>query len=449
MNNLKEIIKATLFVAGDGVDKDEILSKLEIDKKTLEKAVNELKDEFCGDNGIHIIEYKNKIQLCSNPNYAEQISVVLNPIREKALTKAALETVAIIAYKQPITKLEIEEIRKINSADYAIQVLLDNKMIEIVGRKDAVGKPYMFGTTDEFLKRFNLKNLEDLPDYEQLLERIDVIRSETYDNQLSSDGLYRDYDVPEEEEIPDFLKNEQDIKQIKAEDQEMLDRVDEVLKANNIQKMDFTPKDEQNDAVWLHKNLIYTNNSDMESLYLAIPLFFIVLVIVYMQIKVNVEVNALAGYVLLVISLFNIKIIKIKLVYNNNKIYYFLNKKEKEINIQLSVGQVYFINQFVANIKDKTMLKYLDVNAKIGTMDAYSTAMQCGTMIALSKTLFAYLKTKKYTATLSTFIEPKFNQNIFLIKIDLCVKITLYDLLYSLIVSLVSLKRRAYERNKQ
>ena len=249
MNNLKEIIKATLFVAGDGVDKDEIQSKLEIDKKALEKAVNELKDEFSGDNGIHLIEYKNKIQLCSNPNYAEQISVVLNPIREKALTKAALETVAIIAYKQPITKLEIEEIRKINSADYAIQVLLDNKMIEIVGRKDAVGKPYMFGTTEEFLKRFNLKNLEDLPDYEQLLERIDVIRNETYDNQLSSDGLYRDFEVPEEEEIPDFLKNEQDIKQIKAEDQEMLDRVDEVLKANNIQKMDFTPKDEQNDAV--------------------------------------------------------------------------------------------------------------------------------------------------------------------------------------------------------
>ena len=173
----------------------------------------------------------------------------MNPIREKALTKAALETVAIIAYKQPITKLEIEEIRKINSADYAIQVLLDNKMIQIVGRKDAVGKPYMFGTTDEFLKRFNLKDLSELPDYEELLERINVIRSETYDNQLSSDGLYRDYEVPDEEEIPEFLKNEKDVKQIKAEDKEMLDRVDEVLKANNIQKMDFTQKDNTDDVV--------------------------------------------------------------------------------------------------------------------------------------------------------------------------------------------------------
>ena len=249
MNNLKEIIKATLFISGEGVATEDIMSKLEIDKKTFNKVLDELKQELSGNCGIHLIEYKDKIQLCSNPNYAEQISVVLNPIREKALTKAALETVAIIAYKQPITKLEIEEIRKINSADYAIQVLLDNKMIQIVGRKDAVGKPYMFGTTDEFLKRFNLKDLNELPDYEELLERINVIRSETYDNQLSSDGLYRDYEVPDEEEIPEFLKNEKDVKQIKAEDKEMLDRVDEVLKANNIQKMDFTQKDNTDDAV--------------------------------------------------------------------------------------------------------------------------------------------------------------------------------------------------------
>ena len=249
MNNLKEIIKATLFISGEGVATEDIMSKLEVDKNTFNKALDELKQELSGDSGIHLIEYKDKIQLCSNPNYAEQISVVLNPIREKALTKAALETVAIIAYKQPITKLEIEEIRKINSADYAIQVLLDNKMIQIVGRKDAVGKPYMFGTTDEFLKRFNLKDLSELPDYEELLERINVIRSETYDNQLSSDGLYRDYEVPDEEEIPEFLKNEKDVKQIKAEDKEMLDRVDEVLKANNIQKMDFTQKDNTDDVV--------------------------------------------------------------------------------------------------------------------------------------------------------------------------------------------------------
>ena len=246
MNNLKEVIKGILFVSGEGVEKQAITEKLQITDKQLSNAIEQLKQELGGDCGIHLIEYKNKIQLCSNPDYAELISTVLNPIREKALTKAALETVAIIAYKQPITKLEIEEIRKINSADYAIQVLLDNHMIEIVGRKDAVGKPYMFGTTDEFLKRFNLKDLNELPDYEQLLERIEVIRNETYDNQLSSDGLYRDFDVPQEEEIPDFLKDEQDIKKLKAQDNEMLDKIDEILKENNIQKMDFSPKQDEN-----------------------------------------------------------------------------------------------------------------------------------------------------------------------------------------------------------
>ena len=96
MNNLKEIIKATLFISGEGVATEDIMSKLEVDKKTFNKALDELKQELSGDSGIHLIEYKDKIQLCSNPNYAEQISVVLNPIREKALTKAALETVAII-----------------------------------------------------------------------------------------------------------------------------------------------------------------------------------------------------------------------------------------------------------------------------------------------------------------------------------------------------------------
>ena len=245
MNNLKEIIKAILFISGDGVEIDDIMQKLEIDKKTFTIAVEQIKQDFGENSGIQLIEYKNKIQLCSNPIYADIISTVLNPVREKALTKAALETVAIIAYKQPITKLEIEEIRKINSADYAIQALLDNKMIEIVGRKDAVGKPYLFGTTDEFLKRFNLKSLTDLPDYEQLLERIEVIRNETYDNQLANDGLYRDFEISKEEEIPDFLKNEKDIKQIKAEEQEMLNHIDEILKQNNIQKMDFSQRQDE------------------------------------------------------------------------------------------------------------------------------------------------------------------------------------------------------------
>ena len=113
--NLKEVLLSVLFVAGDGVEKSFLAEKLEVSEKEIDRAVEELKGEFTGERGIYLIEYKNKVQLSSNPNFAQYISDVLNPIREKSLTKAALETLAIIAYKQPITKLEIEDIRRVNS----------------------------------------------------------------------------------------------------------------------------------------------------------------------------------------------------------------------------------------------------------------------------------------------------------------------------------------------
>ena len=147
MSNIKEIIKATLFVSGDGLEKSVIAEKLAINSKQMDKIIAEIKQDFGEDSGIMLIEYKNKIQLCTNQKYVETVSEILNPIREKALTKATLETVAIIAYKQPITKLEIEEIRNTKSSDYAIQMLLDHKLIEVVGRKDAVGKQYRVMTT--------------------------------------------------------------------------------------------------------------------------------------------------------------------------------------------------------------------------------------------------------------------------------------------------------------
>ena len=206
MDNLKEILKSILFIAGDGIEKSFLAEKLGESEKTIEKAISELEKELSGENGIHLIRYKNKVQLSSNPSYANFISDVLNPIREKSLTRAALETLAIIAYKQPITKLEVEDVRRVNS-DYAVQILLDQDMIEVVGRKDAVGKPLMFGTTDNFLKRFNIENLADLPDYEELMERIQTLRSQ--EEEEKSDTLFRDVENIEfSEELPDFLKGE-------------------------------------------------------------------------------------------------------------------------------------------------------------------------------------------------------------------------------------------------
>ena len=213
--NLKEVLLSILFVAGDGIEKSFIAEKLDVEEKELNKAISQLKEELQGFSGIHLIEYKNKIQLASNPNYASYISDVLNPIREKSLTRAALETLAIIAYKQPITKLEVEDIRRVNS-DYAVQILVDQNMIEVVGRKDAVGKPLLFGTTESFLKRFNLKDINQLPDYEELLERIKTIRQE--EDQEKQDTLFKNVDDIEfEEDLPDFLKGE-DVQTISADD---------------------------------------------------------------------------------------------------------------------------------------------------------------------------------------------------------------------------------------
>ena len=204
LENLKEVLESLLFLSGNGLKISEVADLLEAPKTDLNKAVKKLKEKYSGTSGIHLIEYNGKIQLSSNPAYGDAVAKVLNPIKEKELSTATLETVAIIAYKQPVTRLELEEIRGVN-CDYVIQVLLKHNLIEVVGRKDAVGKPLLFGTTDEFLKRFQISSIQDLPDYEQLLDSIKVI-SGGDDN--GSKGLYNEFEIPDEE-VPDFLQGEQ------------------------------------------------------------------------------------------------------------------------------------------------------------------------------------------------------------------------------------------------
>ena len=190
LKDITRIIEGVLFVAGEGVDKDEFKKIYDLSEKELNKCLDSLKEKYNEESGINIITYKNKIQFCSNPKIAENVAEILNPIRERSLTKSALETVAIIAYKQPITRTEVENIRGVN-CDYPIQLLMSNNLIEVVGRKDAVGKPLLYGTTDEFLKRFELNDLDSLPNYKEILDRIRVIHSE-------GDSLYREFEIPEE-----------------------------------------------------------------------------------------------------------------------------------------------------------------------------------------------------------------------------------------------------------
>jgi len=174
MEFLTEHIESILFLSSDGVSADYLSEKFEVDVSNLLK---DLQKKYSGDSGIHLIKYRNNYQLATNPKYADRVAEILNPIREKNLTRAALETMAIIAYKQPLTRLEIEDIRGVDST-YAIQVLTQNNLIEITGRKDTIGKPLLYGTTDEFLKRFELESVDNLPSHKELLEKIKIINKQ-------------------------------------------------------------------------------------------------------------------------------------------------------------------------------------------------------------------------------------------------------------------------------
>ena len=208
---LDEVLEAVLFVSGSGLSLDDLKQHPEVSQKDLNEAIKRLEKKYGGKCGIKLIRYNNKIQFASNPDYSDIISCVLNPIKEKELSNAAMETMAIIAYRQPVTRLEIEQIRGVN-CEYTVQMLLKHNLIEVVGRKDGVGKPLLFGTTENFLKRFQIASLDQLPDYEQLLQSIKIIERGDVNGQTNSgesESLYNEFEIKEtEEEVPDFLEGE-------------------------------------------------------------------------------------------------------------------------------------------------------------------------------------------------------------------------------------------------
>lgn len=197
LQEIIRIIEGTLFVAGDSISLDIFAQKFDLKQKDIDQIVKTLQQKYSDECGINILHFKNKLQLCSNPLIVDEISEILNPIREKALTRAALETVSIIAYKQPITKLEIENIRGVKSCDYAISILQANDLIKVIGRKEAVGKPLLYGTTDNFLKRFQICNLDELPDAKQILDRIRIIST-------NPNGLYNDFKISDEKIVSEY-----------------------------------------------------------------------------------------------------------------------------------------------------------------------------------------------------------------------------------------------------
>lgn len=218
LEKLTNIIESIIFVSGTQIAISDIAEKLEVSEKEINSAIKQLQEKYSGDSGIQLLTFNKKVQFCSNPKYAEEVSSVLNPIKERELSRSMLEVAAIIAYKQPVTRIDIDEIRGSNS-DYAVQKLLELDVIEPVGRKDAVGRPVLFGTTDKFLKRFQISSLADLPDYDELISKIELLHvDDDNDDYLYKKDVYveeaastdADVELPDisEEEIPDFLDGE-------------------------------------------------------------------------------------------------------------------------------------------------------------------------------------------------------------------------------------------------
>lgn len=196
METLASIIESILFVSGDAVAVRDISEKLCLsDKEVLAVAEQLQREKYNADSGIHLLIFNKKLQFGTNKNNAESVATVLNPIKERELSRSMLEVAAIIAYKQPVTRMDLEDIRNC-SCEYALQNLLKLGVVEVVGRKDSIGHPALFGTTDNFLKRFQISSLDELPDYDGLIEKIKKLHGDD-DTYLFKKDVYNEADDPE------------------------------------------------------------------------------------------------------------------------------------------------------------------------------------------------------------------------------------------------------------
>ena len=190
------------------------------------------------------MEFNDYVQFTSNPAYGEVVSDVLRPIRQKALSDTLLQVLAIIAYKQPITRGEIEEIRGNTSADYALTTLTRAGLIKVSGHRNTPGRPWLYVTTNEFLRRFQLRSLNELPEYKDVMKRLmelgtfavkreelfkevnlaDDFTGEVYSadddetDALNATEKALDEALKAEDELPEFLKGE-DVQFVSGDDE--------------------------------------------------------------------------------------------------------------------------------------------------------------------------------------------------------------------------------------
>ena len=164
MDNLTAAVEAILFVSGDPVEVDALAHAFNLTTAEMGDALTALADQLALDGrGIRLNRSGGTAYLSINPDYAPQVEAFLQPLKKQPLSQAVLETLSIIAYRQPVTRGDIEAVRGVK-CDYSVSILLNRGLIEERGRRDTLGRPILYGTTDKFLQHFGIERIEDLPE---------------------------------------------------------------------------------------------------------------------------------------------------------------------------------------------------------------------------------------------------------------------------------------------
>lgn len=171
---IKSIIESLLFTWGDPLEIKDISSILEISVSEVARIIKDLMDDLdFNRRGLRIIKINNSYQICTRPEHFQWIKKLNHGSVNKNLSNAALETLSIVAYRQPIIKADIEAIRGVR-CDRVLETLVDRKLVCELGRLERTGRPILYGTTDDFLRSFGLETIENLPELNELEENLDV-----------------------------------------------------------------------------------------------------------------------------------------------------------------------------------------------------------------------------------------------------------------------------------
>ncbi len=181
--NLAGRIEAILFVAGEAVRIEDLSKALNVSIREIETELVRIRDEYdFHQRGFTLKRFGHQVQLATRALYSTDVVHLLQPVQKQSLTQAAMETLAVVAYKQPVTRAEVEQIRGVK-CDYSLQSLMNKELIMEVGRKEALGRPILYGTTENFLAHFGLTTLDDLPPLPE------IPSSQTEDDDLYPDGV--------------------------------------------------------------------------------------------------------------------------------------------------------------------------------------------------------------------------------------------------------------------